>query len=280
FIKLEFHYSLSTKEERPQYTNIDAAADAIDCSTIFHLVTDIVGFILFMHQQIPSLIQDITLEFDGLRSEFKELEIELAESEPKAPLIRRKLAARKREVKLGIRRLEKLMGCISNLKAALQLLVAEVPNVDKISLVLGPSPLRPLHIFELNFSNGRPFLEGFSRSKTAETLSRKVIRMMISKGVGSDSYPGPTKLFLLVKAPSYLNLPLHFLPKREFQPNRKTKPFRLRFRCRTQNPEMNPQHNDFASSVELQHSPSTDLIWFQCRHTIKGLAVRASPAED
>ena len=67
------------------------------------------------------------------------------------------------------------MGCVSNLKAALQLLVAEVPNVDKISLVLGPSPLRPLHIFELNFSNGRPFLEGFSRSKTAETLSRKVV---------------------------------------------------------------------------------------------------------
>ncbi|XP_057800843.1 uncharacterized protein LOC131016220 [Salvia miltiorrhiza] len=263
-----------------EYTNIDAASDALDCSTIFHLASDIVGFILFMHQQIPSLLQDITLEFDELRSEFKELEIELSESEPKAPLIRRKLAARKREVKMGIRRLEKLMGCISNLKAALQLLIAEVPNVDKISLVLGPSPLRPLHIYELSFSNGRPFLEDFSRSKTAETLSRKAIRMMISKGVGSDSYAGPTKLFLLVKAPSYLNLPLHFLPKREFRPNRKSKPFRLRFRCRTHNLEMNPRRNDCASSVEVQHSPSPDLIWFQCRHTIKGLASRASPAED
>lgn len=263
-----------------EYTNIDAAADALDSSTIFHLVFDIVAFILFMHQQIPSVLQDITHEFDELRAEFKELEIELEESEAKAVSTRRKQAARKREVKMGIRRLEKLMGCISNLKAALQLVITEVPNVDKISLILGPSPLRPLHIYELSFSNGRPVLEDFSRSKIADILSRKAIRTMISKGVGSDSYAGPTKLFLLVKAPSFLNLPMHFLPKREFRPNRKTKPFRLRFRCRTQNLEMNLQPDDCASSVEVQHSSSKDLIWFQCRHAIKGMACRASPPED
>lgn len=32
---------------------------------------------------------------------------------------------------------------------------------------------------------------------------------------------GPSKLFLLVKAPAYLNLPLHFLPKRDFKYNKK-----------------------------------------------------------
>lgn len=37
-----------------EFTNIDTAADALDSSAIFHVVTDILGFVLFMHQQIPS----------------------------------------------------------------------------------------------------------------------------------------------------------------------------------------------------------------------------------
>lgn len=32
---------------------------------------------------------------------------------------------------------------------------------------------------------------------------------------------GPSKLFLLVKAPSSFNLPLHFLPKRDFRYSKK-----------------------------------------------------------
>ncbi|KAI3449624.1 hypothetical protein Pfo_006289 [Paulownia fortunei] len=263
-----------------EFTNIDTPADSLDSSAIFHVVIDIVGFILFMHQQIPSVLQDITQEFDELRTEFKELEVELATSEVKAVSTRRKQATRKREVKMGIRRLEKLMGCISNLKTALQLVIAEVQNVEKISLVLGPSPLRPLHIYELCFSHGMAVSGDFSRSKITETLSKKAIRTLISRGAGSDSYAGPTKLFLLVKAPSYLNLPLHFLPKREFRQNRKTVPFRLRFRCRTRDLEMNAQPTDCASFVGSLDSASKDLIWFQCRHTIKGLASRTSPPED
>ncbi|KAK4418263.1 hypothetical protein Salat_2239000 [Sesamum alatum] len=253
-----------------EFTNIDTAAESLDSSAIFHLVTDILGFILFMHQQIPSVLQDITKEFDDLRTEFEELEVELAKSEAKAISTRRKQAARKREVKMGIRRLEKLMNCISNLKTALQLMIAEAPNVEKISLVLGPSPLRPLHVYELSFSNGRAVSGDFSRSKVAETLSRKAIRTMISRGVGSDS----------CAAPSYINLPLHFLPKRGLRQNRKTVPFRLRFRCRTRVREMNARPGDCASSVGLLDSTSQDLIWFQCRHTIKGLASRTSTPED
>ncbi|PIN25846.1 hypothetical protein CDL12_01398 [Handroanthus impetiginosus] len=263
-----------------EFTNIDTTADSLDNSAIFHVVTDILGFVLFMHQQIPSVLQDITKEFDELSTEFKELEVELGKSEVKAISMRRKQAARKREVKMGIRRLEKLMNCVSNLKTALQLMISEVPHVEKISLVLGPSPLRPLHVYELSFSHQRTVSGDFNRSKVAETLSRKAIRTMISRGVGSDSYGGPTKLFLLVKAPSCLNLPLHFLPKREFRQNRKMVPFRLRFRCRTRDVEMNAQPNDCASSVGSLDSTSRDLIWFQCRHTIKGLAVRTSSSED
>ncbi|KAL0371320.1 UNVERIFIED_CONTAM: hypothetical protein Sangu_0450100 [Sesamum angustifolium] len=263
-----------------EVTNIDIAAESLDSSAVFHVVIDILGFILFMHQQIPSVLQDMTKEFDELRTEFEELEVELANSEVNSISTRRKQAARKREVKMGIRRLEKLMNCISNLKTALQLMIAEAPNVEKISLVLGPSPLRPLHVYELSFSHGRTVSADFCRSKVAETLSRKAIRTMISRGVGSDSCAGPTKLFLLVKAPSYISLPLHFLPKRGLRQNRKTVPFRLRFRCRTRVPERIAQPCDFASSVGLLDSTSKDLIWFQCRHTIKGLASRTSNPED
>lgn len=37
-----------------EFTNIDTASDSLYSSAIFHVVTDIIGFILFMHQQIPS----------------------------------------------------------------------------------------------------------------------------------------------------------------------------------------------------------------------------------
>lgn len=67
------------------------------------------------------------------------------------------------------------MNCISNLKTALQLMIAEASKVEKVSLVLGPSPLRPLHVYELSFSHGRAVSGDFSRSKVAETLSRKVV---------------------------------------------------------------------------------------------------------
>ncbi|KAL9168627.1 hypothetical protein ABFS82_04G027400 [Erythranthe guttata] len=263
-----------------EFVNIDTASYSLDSSAIFHVVTDIIAFILFMHQQIPSVLQDITQEFDELRAEFKELEVELAKNEVKAISTRRKQATRKREVKMGIRRFEKLMACVSNLKSALQLMFAEVPTVETISLVLGPSPLRPLHVYELSFPQGSVVSGDFSRSKTADNLSRKAIRTMISSGAGADSYAGPTKLFLLVKAPSHLNLPLHFLPKREFRQNRKRVPLRLRFRCRTRDPQMNAQLNDCANSDGLIDSASNDLIWFQCRHTIKGIAFRTSPPED
>ncbi|XP_022855114.1 uncharacterized protein LOC111376386 isoform X2 [Olea europaea var. sylvestris] len=196
-----------------EFTNIETTAESLDTSVIFHVVIDILGFILFMHQQIPSVLQDISQEFDELRAEYNDLPVSL----------RRKQAARRREVKMGIRRLEKLMNTISNLKTAVQVMITEVPNLETIILVLGPSPLRPLHVYELCFLQGRIVSGDFGRSKVTEGLSRKAIRTLISRGAGSDSYAGPTKLFVLVKAPSSFNIPMHFLPKREFRYNRKVK---------------------------------------------------------
>ncbi|CAL5355249.1 unnamed protein product [Camellia sinensis] len=56
-------------------------------------------------------IEDMNLEFDTLQTEYKELEIILAQNEFKASF-RRKHAGRMRVVKQGIRRLEKVMKTI------------------------------------------------------------------------------------------------------------------------------------------------------------------------
>ncbi|KAA8550878.1 hypothetical protein F0562_002562 [Nyssa sinensis] len=273
-------------EGRPEMecTEIETSADSLDISVIFHVVTDILGFVLFMHQQIPSIFQDMSLEFDSQQTEYKELEILLTQTEVKASL-RRKHAGRMREIKQGIRRLEKLMTTISSLRTALQLVISEIPNVQGVILVLGASPIRPQCVYELCFSHGKVISGGardFTKSRAAEGLSRKAIRMLISKGAGSDTYAGPTKLFLLVKAPSSLNLPLHFLPKRDFRYSKKVVPLRLRFKCRTHDHEVDAAQYDSqtASFVSLMDSTSDDLIWFQCRHIIKGLASKTSSTEE
>jgi len=37
-----------------EQTEIETAAESIDGSVIFHVINDVVGFVLYMHQQIPS----------------------------------------------------------------------------------------------------------------------------------------------------------------------------------------------------------------------------------
>ncbi|KAF5938345.1 hypothetical protein HYC85_022604 [Camellia sinensis] len=60
--------------------------------------------------------------------------------------------------------------------------------------------------------------KGFQESSYLE----QAIRTLISNGAGSDSYTGAQPyFFLLVKAPSSFNLPLHFLPKRDFRYSKK-----------------------------------------------------------
>ncbi|KAL5792950.1 hypothetical protein ACOSP7_001544 [Xanthoceras sorbifolium] len=266
-----------------EFTEIETTAESLDSSAIFHIIKNVVGFVLYMHQQIPSIFQDLSLEFDALQMEYKELEMALTQNEVKGST-RRKHISRMREVKHGIRRLEKLMNTVSSLETVLQLIFSEIPNIQQVVLILGGSPLRPQNVYEFYFSRGKfvPRCSGdFAKSKSAEGLSRKAIRALISKGAGSGSYPGPTKLFLLVKAPSYLNLPLHFLPKRDFRYSKKIVPYRIRFKCKTQNKEIvAPDHaSQTCSSIGLTHSTSDDLIWYQCRHVIKGIAFKI-PQEE
>ncbi|KAF2617074.1 hypothetical protein F2Q68_00038198 [Brassica cretica] len=158
------------------------------------------------------------------------------------------------------------------LRSALQLLIREAPDIQRVVLILGGSPLRPQKAYELLFTrgdNGLSFEGDFSKSKATEALSKKTIRALISTGAGSTSCPGPMRLFVLVQAPPSLNLPQHFLPKRDFRYNRKFVPLKLRFKCKTQDNETNSPFN----------SGTNDLIWFQCRHVIKGLAFQ-QPVEE
>lgn len=82
-----------------------------------------------------------------------------------------------REIKHGIRRLGKLMNTVSSLQTALQLVICEIPNIQEVLFILGASPLRPLQVYQLCFSNGKSISKGeidFPKSKAAEVLSRKV----------------------------------------------------------------------------------------------------------
>ncbi|GMP94384.1 hypothetical protein CsSME_00043856 [Camellia sinensis var. sinensis] len=85
---------------------------------------------------------DMSLEFDTLQTEYKELEIILAQNEFKASF-RRKHAGRMRVVKQGIRRLEKVMKTIFSLRTALQLMISEISDIKGFILVLGASPIHP-----------------------------------------------------------------------------------------------------------------------------------------
>ncbi|XP_016469250.1 uncharacterized protein LOC107791668 [Nicotiana tabacum] len=268
-------------ESEVGFTDIETISDTLNSSIRFHLVTDILGFVLYMHQQIPSILQDLTLEYDVLNSEYAELETALLQAETGPS--HRKHAARKREVRMGIRRLDKLMNTISSLKAALQLMITEFPAIQRVVLILGPSPLRPLHVCELCFSHETTASGGdFTRNRVVEALSKKAIRVLISKGAGSSFTAGPTKLFLLVQAPSSINLPLHFLPKRDFRYSKKIVPLKLRFSCRSKNLEREACADDAqtAKAITSHSSKLEDVIWFQCRHIIKGLASRTSTTEE
>ncbi|XP_008451373.1 uncharacterized protein LOC103492681 isoform X2 [Cucumis melo] len=235
-----------------EYTEIESSADCFDSSILFNIINDVSAFVLYMHQQLPSTLQDMSIEFDTLHEEYKELGSELAQNELKASS-RRKHTGRMREVRQGIKRMEKLMNSVSGFQVAIKSLISEAPNIEEVLLILGATPLRPQYVYEMCFSHKRFGLRGadnFVKHKAAEVLSRKAIRTLISKDAGSVSYPVP---------------------------------FKLRFKCKAQIQQMkNPGHDresHVGNSDDLTNSSVEDPIWFQCRHAIKGLAFNR-PDED
>ncbi|EEF41717.1 conserved hypothetical protein [Ricinus communis] len=226
-------------------SEIETNTDSLDNSIIFHVIKNTVFLCLFRkcfltsRSLCGSVLQDITLEYDSLKEEYEEM-MAVAQAEAKAST-KRKHISRMREVRIGIKRFDKLISTITGLETALQLIISGIPGLESFILILGASPLRPQQVYELSFSHGNS-LPGahtdFAKTKAAEGLSRKVIRALITKGAGSGSYPGPTKLFLLVKAPSSFHFPLQFLPKRDFRYSKKIVPVKLRVKCKSQNLQM------------------------------------------
>ncbi|KAL9236024.1 hypothetical protein vseg_010737 [Gypsophila vaccaria] len=276
--------STTTTMAEEECRTIEVTSDTIDASLVFHVVFDVLAFLLYMHQQIPSVLQDMTLQYDYLRTERNELEIVLMQNDHNASS-RRKNLGRKRDIKLEIRRLEKIMNMISGLRTAFQLFLCEVPVVENIILVFGASPRRPQQVYEICFSSGSKdfaLSEEITRTRMIEVSSRKVIRALISKGVGSVSYTGPSKLFLLVKAPTSFNMPAHFLPKRDFQLHKKRVPCRLNLKSKNFHQEINTSCSvsDAVTGFHQQQNLSNDLLWFQCRHVIKGIALGNPTPEE
>lgn len=87
--------------------------------------------------------------------------------------IQRQHNIRKRVVKSGIKRLEKLMNSISSLLSALQQALDGPSCIHEVIVILGGSPARPQHVYELFFPYGRVD-SGSAKRKVAEALSRKV----------------------------------------------------------------------------------------------------------
>ncbi|KAM0948571.1 putative mad1/Cdc20-bound-Mad2 binding protein [Dioscorea sansibarensis] len=179
-----------------RFTEIETSAEVLGREEIAHIVKEILGFVLYMHRQIPSVLQNLEKEFDALKEEHKGLEEEeemVVGSEESRGAWRRKQNWRKREVKRGIKRLEKLMNSVSSLIAGFREAIDRVPAIQSVALLLGGSLLRPHCVYELALSS-RGFdscgASACSKSKLARALSRKAIRALISNGAGSSSYLG------------------------------------------------------------------------------------------
>ncbi|KAK8951174.1 hypothetical protein KSP39_PZI003845 [Platanthera zijinensis] len=257
----------SSGERSLGFTEIETTAESLRRSDIFHVVKEVLGFILYMHQQIPVVLQHLEQEFDSLKEEFKQLvcyssSIILHNQAS----FHRKTNMRKNEVKSSIKKLEKLMGSLSTLFSALQEAIDASPGIQGVTFLLGGSLARPHYVYEIFFSRFRINSDSAKnniKSKVAEVISRKVVRGLISSGAGSLSFPGPTKLILLIKCTRAFSLPLHFLPKRDFRYNKKVLPIKLHIKCKIEDQAMsnshyNPEENKSSLSADIDVN---DMIW-------------------
>ncbi|GJN10987.1 hypothetical protein PR202_ga29142 [Eleusine coracana subsp. coracana] len=257
---------------------VQVAASALRRSEVFHVVKELLGFVLYMHHQIPSVLQNLENDFESLKEKMTEMTLPPAVLKPSD---QRKYNIQKREVRSRIKKQEKLMNGISALLSALQQALDEVPSIEGVILILGGSLVRPLFVYDITISHGR-FDSGSAKesalTKLAQFVSRKAIRALVSRGAGSLSYTGPSKLFLLVRCPSTLNLPLDFLPKRDFRYSKKVVPLQMHIKCSTEEGQVNTEHG--MSTVHApcctSESSLSDVIWFQCKHTIRGIPGKAS----
>ncbi|XP_078440089.1 non-structural protein isoform X2 [Wolffia australiana] len=248
--------------EEANLHEIKVPVEGLKKSEIYHVVKELIAHVLYIHQQIPETLQQLEDEF--CRTEEAGILDEPVPMTASNACSNRQERHRRREDKLGKRRRKNLMTGISCLLSSFRIILDEVPILHCIMLVLGSTLTRPQYAYDIVFSHQKIDL-GSSRdetqSKVAGYVSKQAIRSLISGGEGG-SRSGPMKLYLLVRAPADVKIPMHFLPKRNFKCHKKTKLLRLHCRCKNQK----------QVSAEVPDAASCDLIWFQCRHAVKGLS--------
>ncbi|CAN6482017.1 unnamed protein product [Victoria cruziana] len=244
-------------------------SDRLEKRAVFNLLEEVIGFLLYVHHQIPSVLQHMEVEFEKLQTECESLDSVSMKRETRTSL-NRKHYGKLREVKRGIRRREKLINSVNSLLSALQLWLDEIPEIHEVICILGASPLRPLHVYKLCFSHGKLASEGgtdckyVDRSrKIVDVLSRKAIRALVAVGAGGISYSGPMKFFVLVKAPVSVSMPLQFLPRRDFKYSKKILPFILNIKLGTRNQSMDSleQPSEIAFPADVSYDQK-EIIWY------------------
>ncbi|KAL3685901.1 hypothetical protein R1sor_003923 [Riccia sorocarpa] len=257
---------------------------SLSMKALMHMFRELIYFVLYMHQQMPCTYEELQ---NCRTSHAAEEEVGEADSARSSKETRLQRGRERREAK-RLRKLLKLKDEIERLVHSLRSGLSILADFRSVLLLLGNSPLRPKHVYEVQLDcelNGRVYdeAEDSRGEKSKSDLSRKLIRALISDAA-SSSTDGPMKLFLLVQASSNpQRVPEDFPPKRGFVMTGK----RI---CRTLVRIVQEQAKnleDEVSSISLSdRSPSQsqdmdldtddnhdaeDLIWYQCVHTVKGL---------
>ncbi|PKA63370.1 hypothetical protein AXF42_Ash005265 [Apostasia shenzhenica] len=272
-------------EGRLGVVEVKAAVYNLNKLDVFHLFKEVLGFVLYMHEQIPTCLQHMEREFDSLKEEYGQLETSNSDEVDRKVTFQRKNKMKRTDIKQRIKKLEKLMNCISGLLSAMREAIDEIPNFWGFMLVLGGSLSRPEYVYEVFFDHvtlDPCSAKDSSTSKIGDILSRKAIQALLTNTAENFSYSGPKKLFLLIKCPSSFNLPLHFLPKRDYRYSKKVCPIKLYIKGKVGDQSMNdvPSKSEKPSfGCSAAYFNETDMIWYQCRHSVKGLVSKSEETD-
>ncbi|KAL2653941.1 hypothetical protein R1flu_022069 [Riccia fluitans] len=256
---------------------------SLSMTALMHMLTELIYFVLYMHQQMPCTYEELQSCCIGHAKEAEELS-----GGNSTPLSNQQLRSERGRERRESKRLKKLLKLKDEIERIIRSLLSSLSNMSNIRsvlILLGASPLRPKHVYEVQLDCGLNDDETEDRrvDKSKADLSRKLIRALISDAATSSA-DGPMKLFLLVHASSNSQAaPEDFHPKRGFLVSSKKV-------CRTLVRIVQEQATnleDEVSSISLSdRSPSRsqdmdietddsredeDNIWYQCLHTVKGL---------
>lgn len=173
---------------------------------------------------------------------------------------------------------KRLLQFVQHSKALFHLLEPHVlveSRVTDVMLILGASAARPKMAVQLVLGPRGVVTESASvdpavLTKQAADCARRVLRALIQSAADMPMASGPTKLLVLVRAPSD-SPPPEFLPKRTFKPHWKFgrkvfNPLQITLDCDGR------ATRSLLESHPLEDSDApADLLWYQCRVAVKGM---------